>query len=170
MAYFNNTNNTNFYPAPSASGELEAHPFLSHTSAAEEDNNQMYDTSVDQWNMIRQSGPVVGSRANLRATAGYGKCCCGFFVNWCLTRESSESVVSATPYASPASGYDQQSYSGNNWSAVSQWPQHHHSGFPSQGGPFVSVIASERSTRVQIPSSGKDVFSFEISKDRVLTS
>ena len=170
MAYFNNTNNAGVCPAPSASGELEAHPFLGHTSAAEEVNNQMYDTSVDQWNMNRQSGPVVGLRTNLRATASYGKYCCGFFVNWCLTRESSESVVSATPYASPASGYDQQSYSGNNWSAVSQWPQHHHSGFPSQGGPFVSVIASERSTGVQIPSSGKDVFSFEISKDRVLTS
>ena len=156
MAYFNNTNNANLYPAPSASGELEAHPLPSHTSAAE-DNNQMYDTSVDQWNMIRQSGSVVGSRTNLRATAGYGKYRCGF-VNWCLTRESPESVVSATPYASPASGYDQQSYSGNNWSAVSQWPQHH-SGFPSQGGPFVSVITSERSTGVQIPSSGKDMFS-----------
>ena len=157
MAYFNNTNNANLYPAPSASGELEAHPFLSHTSAAEEDNDQMYDTPVDQWNMIRQSGPVVGSQTNLRATAGYGKYRCGF-VNWCLTRESPESVVSATPYASPASGYDPQSYSGNNWSAVSQWPQHH-SGFPSQGGPFVSVITSERSTGVQIPSSGKDMFS-----------
>ena len=60
MAYFNNTNNTNFYPTPSASGEFNTYPFLNHASATEDVTGQVYDTFTSRW----QPGPMVGSPAN----------------------------------------------------------------------------------------------------------
>jgi hypothetical protein len=73
MAYFNNTNNANFYSTSFAFGEPDAYPFLSQMSATEEvDGNQTYGSLADRWGMVDRPGPMVGSPANLRATASHG--------------------------------------------------------------------------------------------------
>lgn len=73
-------------------------------------------------------------------------------------------MVSTATYATQSNGYDQQSYTGNYWPTVGQWPHHHHHpDFLSQDVSFAGTAALEASTVTQTPSShGKDLFSSEI--------
>ena len=74
MTYYN-SNNSNFYSAPSTSGEFDGYPFLNHMSAIEESNvPATYDPFTDPWATLMQPGPVVDSTASLQASASYGKC------------------------------------------------------------------------------------------------
>jgi hypothetical protein len=166
MAYYNNTN---FYSTSSAFGEPDAYQFLSQTSAAEEVNDQAYGTFANGWGMAGQPGPVVGSPTNLRDVANYGKYHCRLFVDQRLRRESLDSVASSASYATWVDGYGQPSYSGHYWPAAGQQAQSYHSGFSSRDDSFASTVASETSTVVPIPSSGKYLFYFSTLRNRVLT-
>ena len=84
MAYFNDTNNTNFYPTLSAPGELDAYPSLNHTSVTEEFNEQAYNTFPYRWGMVGQAGLT----ANSPTRANYGRCHYNIFVDQCLRHKS----------------------------------------------------------------------------------
>ena len=78
MAYFDNTNNVNFWSAPSApliSGEPYAYPYLSPTLATDNESatSQLHHVPTDGWGMVRRPGPIVGSPTSLRATASLGE-------------------------------------------------------------------------------------------------
>ena len=76
MAYFNNSNNTDFYSASSASGELDAYPFLNQASAIEEAGGQGYCTCAECQSTVGRPLPMVGSPTSLRANASFGKYHC----------------------------------------------------------------------------------------------
>lgn len=73
MAYFNNTQNTNFYPTPSTFGEPDAYPVLSHTLATEEVNEQTYNTFTDRWSAVGQPGFMIGSPTRTSHGEYHGK-------------------------------------------------------------------------------------------------
>ena len=160
MAYHNDPNNASFYSASSVSGEPDLYPFLDQTSAAE-GLNEYARTLTNQWGMIEQPGPMVGSPTSLRAAASYGRCRCDLFVDWCLTRVFPESMASATSYESRPGSYGQPQYPEWHWSPVSRWPQYNHPGFPSGDVPSASMESSEMLTATSTPSSGKDPFPFD---------
>jgi hypothetical protein len=169
MAYFN-TNNANFYSTSPAFGEPDAYPFLSQMSAIEGvGSTYTYGAFTDQWGMVEQSGPTAGSSTSL-ATAGYGKHHCIHFTNLCLTYESPESAGSAAWLETQTNGYGQPSYTEQYWPAVGQQAQPYHSGFSSHDSFFANTVAPETSTAIPAPSSGKSLFSFETSKNKVLTN
>ncbi|KAF9652320.1 hypothetical protein BDM02DRAFT_3109315 [Thelephora ganbajun] len=147
MAYFNN--NANFYPTSSASGEPYEYPFLGQRLVTEGPDIQAHHALANRWNMTEQPGPMVGEPTSPQVTAN-GKCRCNLFVGWCLTRESPESVVSATSYMTQVDGYSQLSYSGYQWPAVGLQAGSHHSDFLRRDHSFASIATLETSTRSRI--------------------
>ena len=75
MTYFNNTSNTSFYSTSFASGGLYSYPLPGQTFFAdtEEANGQIYADPPNQWSVVGQSGPVVGSPTSLRVTDSFGE-------------------------------------------------------------------------------------------------
>ena len=169
MAYFNGTNNASFYSTSSAFGEPDAYPLLSQMLATEGvGSTYTYGAFTDQWGMAEQPGPTVDSLTSL-ATADYGKYHCIHFIGRSLTYESSESAASAASFETQTNGYGQPSYTEQYWPAVGQQTQPYHSGFSSHDIFFASTVASETSTAIPAPSSGKSLLYFETSKNKVLT-
>ena len=70
MAYFNDNNNTDFYPTFSASGELGDYQFLNQALATGEEYAEGWEAP---WGTIGQPGSMVGPSTGLRATASYGE-------------------------------------------------------------------------------------------------
>ena len=168
MAYIN-SDISNFYSAPSASGEFDGYPFLNQMSAIEEANSlATYDPFADPWTMLGQPEPVVDSTTSLQASAGYGKRHSNIFPDWRLTREFPEPVPSAT-YGTWAGGYGHPSHFGHDWSTAGEWPQYNHSGFSSQGGSFTDLVAPETPTLISTPGSSKNISSFGTFSNWVLT-
>ncbi|KAF9645112.1 hypothetical protein BDM02DRAFT_3120722, partial [Thelephora ganbajun] len=141
MAYFDNTDNANFYDyntnfcTTSTSSEFGACPSLNQTLANEEANIRTTDTFTDGWSVGRQPGYMVGSPRSLRAEA------------------SLESAPSVTPYSTQTDGYGQPSFPGHYWPIMGQYAQSYHSGIMSRDNSFASAVASEPSMVVPIPSS-----------------
>ena len=153
MAYFNDTNNTNFYSTPFASGGFYSYPHPTQTfvTDTEEANGQIYADSTDQWSAVR-SGPMVGSPTSVRATDSFGERRSDYFIDSYLTREPTESLAPTTPYTSGSNGYSWPSY---DQSADYRQIQSHHYDFLSRDGSFASTTASETSTAMHTPSSGE---------------
>ena len=78
MAYFNNTNNADFYSTSSGSGEFDGYPFLGQTptTTIEEANGQTHGIYADYWSTASQPGLAVDSSTNPPTTASYGKYHC----------------------------------------------------------------------------------------------
>jgi hypothetical protein len=168
MAYFNNTNNTNFYSTSFAFGEPDAYPFLSQMSATEDaDDSQTYGSLADRWGMVERPGPMVGPPTSSWAAASYGSYHCSLFIDRCLTRES---LGSTSWYAAQTNGYEQPSHSGNHWPAAGQQDQSYRPSLVSWDESFTSTTAPEPSATVPAPSSGKSLFCFEALGDVVLTN
>jgi len=73
MSYFDETNNANFYS--SLSGGFYSYPPPSQTLPVDDDgsNSQIFADPADQWNTVRQSGPMFGSATSLQPTASFGE-------------------------------------------------------------------------------------------------
>ena len=159
MAYFNNDNNASFYPTFSSPEELDACQVLSQMSVIEEPN-LANNTFSDLWNTCEQSGPIDSSRASLWATANQGKRYCNPFVERCLTVESSESFASASSCVTQSDDNGQPLYPGNYWPTDGH-QSHPYNSYPGLGDPFAGMVASEASTIVPTPSSGKNPVTLE---------
>ena len=154
MAYYN-SNNSNFYSAPSASGEFDGYSFLNQMSAIEEANSlATYDPFADPWTTFMQPEPVVDSTASFQASASYGKRHPTSSSTGALCL-SLEPVASIASYETLTGGYGQLPYPGYHWPADDQWYQDYHSDFSSRDGPFVRTAASETSTVTPAPSNCK---------------
>jgi len=68
MAYFDNTNDANFYPTSDVPRNVDFYPFLGLTSATEK-VDMVNNTTFPDWSMVGQPEPVVYSPTNLWATA-----------------------------------------------------------------------------------------------------
>jgi len=85
MAYFDNTNNTDFYPLHDISGELGFYPFAEQTSATEEIGMVENSTFSDWWGMVGQLGPVTCPPTNPWTTvSNCGECQSNAFIGRCL--------------------------------------------------------------------------------------
>ena len=71
MAYFDNTNNANFYFTSSAPEALYAYPVLSQPSTGEGVNEPT--TFAYDWSTAEQLGPTVGSATDSQVVANYGE-------------------------------------------------------------------------------------------------
>jgi len=151
MSYFDETNNANFYS--SLSGGFYSYPPPSQTLPVDNDgsNDQIFADPADQWNTVRQSGPMFGSAASLQPTASFGECHSDCSIDWCLTREPPESVAPTTPYTSETDDYNWLSY---GWSA-NQQPQSNYSTYLSRDGSFASTAPSETFAVAHTPASGE---------------
>ena len=156
MAYFNNTNDANFYSTSYTSGELDAYPVLSLTSATEGANSEAPDTFTNGWGVVRQPGYTVGSPTSLRAGPSFGKYDCGPFDNRSLTCTSPES---ATSYGAQTHGQDYPSHPGQYWPTTGWYAQSYPSGIVSRDNSFASTAVSEVPTVILTPSSSKCLFS-----------
>ena len=71
MAYFDNTDNANFYFTSSAPEALYAYPVLSQPSTGEGVNEPT--TFAYDWSTAEQLGPTVGSATDSQVAANYGE-------------------------------------------------------------------------------------------------
>jgi len=154
MAYFNDTNNADFYS--SVYGGFYSYPLPSQTFPIDTDgaNGQIFADPADQWNMARWSGPMFGSQTGLhdQATTSFGESHSDCFIDWYLIHEPSESVAPSASYTSGTDGYSWPSY---DWSADHQQAQFHYPDYLSRDDSFVSTAASEMSTTTHTLGSGE---------------
>ena len=78
MAYFNNTNNADFYSASTGSGEFDGYQFLNQTptTTTEDANGQTHGIYADYWSTASQPGLAIGLSTSLPTTANYGNYHC----------------------------------------------------------------------------------------------
>ena len=70
MAYYNNSNDINFYPT---TGGFEEHPFLSDASAIDLFRGQDHESIGDRWDMPLQQGSSSVFPSSLAEEANLGK-------------------------------------------------------------------------------------------------
>lgn len=73
MAYFDDANDTTFYPSFSNFAQFDAYPTLGQTSATEEEGVTTLDTFAHGWGVSGQPGHMVGFPQSLRPEAGFGE-------------------------------------------------------------------------------------------------
>jgi len=150
MAYYNDASNADYYSF--VSGEAYSYPSPCQTFVTETERTyeQIYAGPTDQWSVVRQSGPMIGSSTSLRATDSFGEHRSGRFIDWCLKREPPESVAPTTSYASRTD----DCWPSYDWSAAYRQAQPYHSGYFNRDVSFTDTAAPETSTAVHAPSSG----------------
>ena len=135
------------------------YPLSGQTLAVEETDNQVFDTFTNYWGPV-PLGPIAGPSTDHLEVPRDGRHHFTLFVNWRLTRASSEPVAEATSFESVFDGY-QSSYEDPCWHTAGQQPEPDHTGSLSQGDFFPDeMIALGVSTVIQTPSSGKNLFCF----------
>lgn len=166
MAHFYNAYNTSFYSAPTISGELEGHPFSNQASTMRETNVQTLSAFSDGWNVGGELGYLTDSSRGLRAEASLGKWSRNLPDNTRLMRQSPESVTPVTPYKAQTHSHRELSFPEYHWPTTNLHAQSHHSNIVSRNNSFPSVAASEVSTVVSAPRSGKYLSFHGILKNR----
>lgn len=169
MAYFDNTDNTNFYSAPFSSGEFMGYPFLNQVSVTEETNVQTLGTFADDWSVGGGQGCIASSSRGLGAGPSLGKCSRSLLGNSRLTHGSPESVTSVNPYEAQSHSHGEPSFPEYYWPVTGQYTQSRRSEVLSRDNSFANIVASEAPTEISAPSSGEYLFFYETLKNRVLT-
>jgi len=139
MAYYNDASNADHYsfvPGGAYSYQSPCQTFVTETERTYE---QIYTGPTDQWSVVRQSGPMIGSSTSLWATDSFGEHRSGRFIDWCLNREPPESVAPTTSYTS---GTD-NCWPSYDWSAAYRQAQSYPSGYLNGDVSFTNTAASE---------------------------
>lgn len=147
MSCLGDANDTNFYSASSASGELELYPFT--------------EPLPDGWCAVEWPSPPT----NPQATVSHGKYLGNSFIEWHLTCESPEPATSATSCTTNIDGYGQPSYTEEHWPATGYQAEPHHPGFLGWDDSFTCTADSETSTAAQTSTSGKHLRCLRISEN-----
>ena len=158
-----------FYPISSAREEFDVYPFPDQTTVTEETSHQeqysqeQYSTFPGCWEALEQPAPTVGLPTTLPAAAGHGKHFYNFFIDWCLTPESPESLLPVNSWtANQPDGYSQPSSSSYRWPELGQEAQSYYPGSLTQEYSFPSAMAFEPPTVDQTLDSGKGLFSLKL--------
>lgn len=170
---FNDTDlgSTNFgYPIPSAYGGLCQYPFLGQPSWVEGMATQAHQTLVDPWSTIPWQGPAAGHSTSLLAATRHGKHHHNFSADLGLTREPLEPAAEIASSTSELNGYGQLSYTNISTPMVDRPSQSTYPDDLSQDALLAGrMMASEASSIIPGPSSGKDLLCFAGIECGVLT-
>jgi len=151
MDYFDDVDNTNLYSTSYTLGDFDAYPFPDQKSTTEETNG----TFADGWSVGVQPEHEVGLPRGLEAEASFGKHDHSLPDDTRLTHEPSDTVASTTPFDTQTNNDGTLSFPEYYWPVPSLHPQSHDSGVVNWENSFTSMAASEASTMVPVPSSGK---------------
>lgn len=153
MAYFN-AYNDNLYSTWTASDEFNAYPFLNQMSATEEANTTL-SPFADGWNMGGEPGHMADYSRGLGVGPSLGKSSHSLLETGRLTREFSDPMASVAPYEAQTHDNGGLSSPWYYWPVADQYYQSHHPGIVNQDNYFTGVAASEASTVVSAPNSGR---------------
>jgi hypothetical protein len=162
MAYLDD--NTNSYPATSATVNFEGYPVLNLTPAIQATDTQTLETPANFWGMVEPAGPMAGSPSSVGISNDYGE-----HHDHCLVDPMtmfnpwhSDLMAQYIQYSTENS-FAQQPNAGLHWQKYKVHRQ------PVGLAGWDKPLATEAPATTPGPSGRKNLFSLTPSKNRMLT-